>query len=88
MILMKKILILKIVIILNLVFLCFKAFSDDTIKIGLLVPLSGKNEELGKNWLDPSLFRVGASSLLNDVERQLYHFALGRYANMEKIAIS
>ena len=45
-------------------------------------------EELGKNWLDPKLFRVGASSLLNDVERQLYHFALGRYANKEKIAIS
>ena len=44
---MKKILILKIVILLNIVFLCFKAFSDDAIKIGLLVPLSGKNEALG-----------------------------------------
>ena len=30
---MKKILILKIVILLNIVFLCFKAFSDDAIKI-------------------------------------------------------
>tara|TARA_B100000965_G_C19527488_1_gene729511 strand:+ start:293 stop:1249 length:957 start_codon:yes stop_codon:yes gene_type:complete len=45
-------------------------------------------EELGIDWLNPNLFRIGASSLLNDVERQLYHFALGRYANKEKIAIS
>ena len=58
MILMKKILILKIVILLNLVFLCFKAFSDDTIKIGLLVPLSGKNEELGKNIVKASLLAI------------------------------
>ena len=45
-------------------------------------------EELGNKWIDPNFFRIGASSLLNDVERQLYHFALGRYANKEKIAIS
>ena len=31
--------------------------------------------------------RIGASSLLIDIERQLYHFALGRYANKEKLAI-
>ncbi len=58
MICMKKILILKIVILLNLVFLCFKAFSNDTIKIGLLVPLSGKNKELGKNIVKASLLAI------------------------------
>ena len=58
MICMKKILILKIVILLNLVFLCFKAFSNDTIKIGLLVPLSGKNKELGKNVVKASLLAI------------------------------
>ena len=45
-------------------------------------------EELGNKWLDPSLFRIGASSLLIDIERQLYHFALGRYANKDKMAMS
>ena len=45
-------------------------------------------EELGKAWIDPELFRIGASSLLIDIERQLYHYALGRYATSDKIAIS
>ncbi len=37
-------------------------------------------EELGNNWLQPHLFRFGASSLLTDIERQLEHQATGRYA--------
>lgn len=37
-------------------------------------------EELGVEWLMPDLFRLGASSLLTDIERQLYHYATGRYA--------
>lgn len=37
-------------------------------------------EELGKAWLEPDLFRVGASSLLADIERQLEHFVTGRYS--------
>jgi len=45
-------------------------------------------EELGNTWVDPSLLRIGASSLLIDIERQLYHFVAGRYANKEKIAMS
>ena len=45
-------------------------------------------EELGNTWVNPSLLRIGASSLLIDIERQLYHFAAGRYANKEKIAMS
>jgi deoxyribose-phosphate aldolase len=37
-------------------------------------------EELGDDWLKPSLFRLGASSLLSDIERQLSYFLTGRYA--------
>ena len=37
-------------------------------------------EELGDEWLNNSLFRLGASGLLSDIERQLEHFATGHYA--------
>jgi deoxyribose-phosphate aldolase len=37
-------------------------------------------EELGNEWLMPDLFRIGASGLLTDLERQLYHYITGRYA--------
>lgn len=37
-------------------------------------------EELGNEWLQPDLFRIGASSLLADIERQLEHFLTGRYS--------
>lgn len=37
-------------------------------------------EELGDEWLRPELFRFGASSLLNDIERQLEHHVTGRYS--------
>jgi deoxyribose-phosphate aldolase len=37
-------------------------------------------EELGDEWLMPDLFRFGASSLLTDLERQLYHHITGHYA--------
>lgn len=30
-------------------------------------------EELGEAWLDPARFRIGASALLDDIERQLEH---------------
>jgi deoxyribose-phosphate aldolase len=40
-------------------------------------------EELGHEWMQPHLFRIGASALLNDIERQLEHFAYGRYASMQ-----
>lgn len=40
-------------------------------------------EELGHEWTQPHLFRIGASALLNDIERQLEHFAYGRYASMQ-----
>jgi deoxyribose-phosphate aldolase len=37
-------------------------------------------EELGDEWLKPDLFRIGASGLLTDLERQLYHYITGHYA--------
>jgi deoxyribose-phosphate aldolase len=37
-------------------------------------------EELDPPWLTPALFRLGASSLLTDIERQLEHFLTGHYA--------
>ncbi|MFK7838480.1 MAG: deoxyribose-phosphate aldolase [Sulfitobacter sp.] len=37
-------------------------------------------EELGDRWLRPDLFRFGASSLLNDIERQLEHHVTGAYS--------
>lgn len=38
-------------------------------------------EELGNRWLEPDLFRIGASSMLGDIERQLEHFVTGRYSS-------
>ncbi|MBS0470591.1 MAG: deoxyribose-phosphate aldolase [Proteobacteria bacterium] len=37
-------------------------------------------EELGRPWLEPDLFRLGASSLLTDIERQLEHYVTGHYS--------
>ena len=45
-------------------------------------------EELGKDWIKPDLFRIGASGLLIDIERQLYHYTSGRYATLNKMAMS
>jgi deoxyribose-phosphate aldolase len=42
--------------------------------------LSLMREELGVEWMMPNLFRIGASSLLTDLERQLYHHITGHYA--------
>ncbi len=37
-------------------------------------------EELGNEWLHNTLFRIGASGLLSDIERQLSFYATGHYA--------
>lgn len=37
-------------------------------------------DELGNRWLEPDLFRFGASSLLGDIERQLEHHVTGAYS--------
>jgi deoxyribose-phosphate aldolase len=43
-------------------------------------------EELGREWLEPDLFRIGASSLLADIERQLEHHVTGRYSAFNRHA--
>lgn len=45
-------------------------------------------EELGRRWLEPDLFRIGASSLLADIERQLEHFVTGRYSAAYRHALA
>jgi deoxyribose-phosphate aldolase len=42
--------------------------------------LAMMKEELGLCWMRAELFRFGASSLLGDIERQLEHYATGRYS--------
>src|SRR6202521_5343699 len=37
-------------------------------------------EELGNSWLEPHLFRFGASGMLADIERQLEFHVTGRYS--------
>ena len=44
-------------------------------------------EELGDRWLQPDLFRFGASSLLGDIERQLEHHVSGHYSATHRHAI-
>jgi deoxyribose-phosphate aldolase len=45
-------------------------------------------EELGRRWLEPDLFRIGASSMLADIERQLEHHVTGRYAALTHHALA
>lgn len=42
--------------------------------------LAMMKEELGDSWMRAELFRFGASGLLGDIERQLEHYATGRYS--------
>jgi deoxyribose-phosphate aldolase len=44
-------------------------------------------EELGNDWLHPHLFRIGASSLLTDIERQLEHHVTGSYSASHRHAL-
>jgi deoxyribose-phosphate aldolase len=47
---------------------------------GVLEWLILMKEELGDRWLSADRFRLGASGLLTDIERQLEHFVTGRYS--------
>uniref|UniRef100_A0A665W9T5 Deoxyribose-phosphate aldolase n=1 Tax=Echeneis naucrates TaxID=173247 RepID=A0A665W9T5_ECHNA len=53
-----------------------------------LVWLNLIKEELGNDWLCPHLFRLGASSLLADIERQLYHHVTGQYAAYHELPMA
>ena len=44
-------------------------------------------DELGDRWLQPDMFRFGASSLLGDIERQLEHHVTGAYSASWRHAI-
>ena len=47
---------------------------------GALEWLMLMKEELGERWMRPDRFRLGASALLTDIERQIEHFVTGRYS--------
>ncbi|ESO83463.1 hypothetical protein LOTGIDRAFT_236608 [Lottia gigantea] len=50
--------------------------------------LSLMKEELGDDWTKPNLFRFGASSLLGDIERQIFHYVTGRYAAAHELPMA
>ncbi|XP_071113415.1 deoxyribose-phosphate aldolase-like [Haliotis cracherodii] len=50
--------------------------------------LSMMKEELGDDWTKPNLFRIGASSLLGDIERQIFHYVTGHYAAAHELSMA
>ena len=54
---------------------------------GAVQYLALMKEELGQRWLQPELFRFGASSLLTDIERQLEHHVTGHYSAAHRHAM-
>jgi deoxyribose-phosphate aldolase len=52
-----------------------------------LTYLALMKDELGHPWLQPDLFRFGASSLLGDIERQLEHYLTGHYSAANRHAM-
>ena len=79
---------------------CIRDYQDRTgIKVGYkpaggiskakdaLVYQAMMKDELGHSWLQPDLFRFGASSLLGDIERQLEHHLTGRYSAANRHAM-
>ncbi|XP_065703559.2 deoxyribose-phosphate aldolase isoform X2 [Patagioenas fasciata] len=43
-------------------------------------------DELGVEWLKPELFRLGASSLLEDIEKQIFYHVTGTYPLLHDLA--
>ncbi|UTP38307.1 deoxyribose-phosphate aldolase [Phenylobacterium sp. LH3H17] len=58
----------------------YKAAGGISTTKGLLQHQTIVREELGRDWLEPDLFRIGASTLLADIERQLEHHVTGQYS--------
>lgn len=56
--------------------------TKDAIKYLVLV-----NETLGTEWLTPKLFRLGASSLLNDLLMQRSRMTTGRYSGSDYVTV-
>jgi deoxyribose-phosphate aldolase len=80
---------------------CIRDYQDRTgIKVGYkpaggiskakdaLTYLALIKDELGHPWLQPDLFRFGASSLLGDIERQLEHYLTGQYSATYRHALA
>ncbi len=65
----------------------FKPAGGISVAKDALVYQTLMKEELGNDWLNPDLFRFGASSLLADIERQIEHFISGRYSAFNRHAI-
>ncbi|KAK2715197.1 hypothetical protein QYM36_009999 [Artemia franciscana] len=57
--------------------------ASDAINWLLLMKL-----ELGQDWLNPQLFRIGASSVLIDIEREMYRLGLGAYPSVKYLALA
>ena len=79
---------------------CIRDYQDRTgIKVGFkpaggiskskdaLLYMAMMKDELGHPWVQPDLFRFGASSLLGDIERQLEHHLTGRYSAANRHAM-
>ncbi len=79
---------------------CIRDYQDRTgIKVGYkpaggiskakdaLLYLALMKDEMGHPWLQPDLFRFGASSLLGDIERQLEHYLTGHYSAANRHAM-
>lgn len=45
-------------------------------------------EELGDEYMQPHLFRIGASGLLNDIERKLSNYVFGSYYLPEEMPMA
>jgi deoxyribose-phosphate aldolase len=56
--------------------------SKDAIRNLVLV-----HEVAGDDWLDPDWFRIGASSLLNDLLMQRSWLATGRYSGPDYVTL-
>ncbi len=57
--------------------------SKDAIKHLVLV-----HETVGDDWLDPALYRIGASTLLNDLLLQRKKMQTGRYSGRDYVTVS
>jgi deoxyribose-phosphate aldolase len=56
--------------------------SKDAVRYLVMV-----NEVAGEQWLDPQLFRFGASSLLNDLLQQRHKMATGNYDGPDYVSV-
>ena len=66
----------------------FKAAGGISTAKAALGYLSLMKEEIGNAWVQPDLFRIGASSLLADIERQLEHHVTGAYSAFNRHPVS